>query len=357
MKTNKMAVLSLILALCICMVSCSQRKGAAPEKGTKDEGKNDKGYIIYINIDSPEKTVLYRADAGGKKKEKIYDKNPYSASAYGEKIAFMSKNSNKQILYMMNSDGKGLMPVMNNAPVRNNSISWSPDGRRIAMVMRLPSDKSDEIYYVEAGENRTPVKVTDDTNIDESPRFSSDSKMILYAKYKENNYDIVRYDVGSRSSAVVSGGSANDISPVVSPDGIRIFFLSDEKEKGKYNLYSMDMDGGNKTQVTTGLNIVKDSIRISPDNSMVAFTTVDERKNKTVQVISMNKSTIMISDDAYLSAWSSDSKKLYYATFDPNNRRIVEYDITENSMKDVLKLEYKPGQETEGIKFLHFTDK
>jgi Asp-tRNA(Asn)/Glu-tRNA(Gln) amidotransferase B subunit len=39
------------------------------------------------------------------------------------------------------------------------------------------------------------------------------------------------------------------------------------------------------------------------------------------------------------------------------NRKVVEYDVEGKSMKDVLKLEYKPGQESEGIKFLHFTDK
>ena len=71
----------------------------------------------------------------------------------------------------------------------------------------------------------------------------------------------------------------------------------------------------------------------------------------------MNKSTVMVADDAYITAWSGDGKKLYYATYDPENRKIMEYDVAGKTSKDMFKIQYKPGEESTGIKFLHFTDK
>jgi aromatic ring-opening dioxygenase catalytic subunit (LigB family) len=38
-------------------------------------------------------------------------------------------------------------------------------------------------------------------------------------------------------------------------------------------------------------------------------------------------------------------------------RKEVEYDVPGNTMRDVLKIEFKPGEDSGGIKFLHFTGK
>lgn len=358
MRTKVITALFLIIVLSAFTVSCTQRKQSPPKPQKNEEEQKSKGYIIFINTEmNGQKTVLYRVDIAAKKKEKIFDKNPYFAAGYGEKIAFMSRESGKQTLYMINADGSGLTSILGNMAVKENSLSWSPDGVRLAFIAREPEDTSDEVYYVEAGKNKTPVKVTNDTVPQQTPRFSSDGKMLFYAGLVNNSYDIFKYDLANQTSTNISNNGSNDISPVVSSDGTKVLFLSDEKETGKYNLYMMDMDGGSRMPLTAGLNIVNGTVRVSPDSSMVSFVTIDERKNKTVQIINMKKDTVMISDDAYLTVWSGDSKMLYYSTFDPKNRKIIEYDVVGKTMSDILKIEYKPGEEIQGIKFLHFTDK
>lgn len=358
MKIRRIAAFMLMaIIVLLCPVSCGQRKQAAPQTDKDDKKESSKGHLIYINADSPDKTMLYSYDIGGKKKEKAFEKNPYSAVGHGEKIAFMTKENGKQTLYMSKADGSELITIASNIPIKTNSLSWSPDGGKLVFIARVPGDKSDEVYYIEGGKNSTPVKVTDDTSADDSPKFSSDGKMILYTKVLNNNHELYKYEIAEQKHINLSNNGANDLSPAVSPDGTKILFLSDEKAKGIYNLYMMGIDGGGRTELTTDLDIVKDSIKISPDSRMVSFVSADTRKNKTVHVIDMNKSTVMISDDAYMTAWSGDSKTLYYATYDPKNRKIMEYDVTGRSAKDVLKVEYKPGEESTGIKFLHFTDK
>lgn len=356
MKTRMTTAVLLAILVCLYPVSCTQRKQSPPETEKKEE-QGEKGFIIFIDTESPGKDVLYRADIKGKKKEKIYDKDPYFAAGYNEKIAFMSRESGKHSLNMINADGKGLTTIISDVALRDNSIAWSPDGRRLVFMAREIDDKSDEIYYVEAGEYKIPIKATSDAYIDKSPRFTNDGKSIVYTSFRDKCWNIMKYSLIDQSETSISSGIANDISPTVSHDGTKIFFLSDEKEKDKYNLYMMDMEGKNRTELTKGLNIVSDTIKISPDSSMISFVTIDERNNSTVQVIDMNKSMVMVSDDSYLSTWSGDSKMLYYSTFDPKNRKIVQYDVIGKSMSDIIKIEYKPGEGAQNIRFLHFTDK
>lgn len=355
MKNNRILVFILIFSLLFESTSCSSRKMSPG--GQSSSQKSDKGYLIFINADTPKKAVLYSVEADGKNKKAIYDKNPYSAAASGGMIAFLALENGKQNLYTINADGSELTPVMQNTDIRSGSISWSSDGSKLVFIGKESTDLNYQVYYVEKGSDKTPVRLTNDTNLKENPKFSTDGKYIIYAGGTDNNYHIYRHDIGADKDMNLSGSISNDTSPVVSPDGMKILFISDEKSKGRYNLYSMDIDGGGRTQLTTNRSIAPDSIKVSPNSSMVSFVVLSDSGRKSVEIMDMNKSTVMISTDAYLSAWSGDGKKLYFATFDPQNRKIMEYEISGKSIKDAFKIQYKPGEESTGIKFLHFTDK
>lgn len=354
MKANRILILILIFSLS-GITSCSGRKELPG--GQKEGQKSDKGYLIFINADTPKKTTLYSVEGDGKNKKKIYDKNPYGAAASGGMIAFLAIENGKQNMYTINADGKGLTPVMQNTDIKSGSISWSQDGGKLVFVGKEPTDLNYQVYYVEKGSDRTPVRVTNDSNLKESPRFSTDGKFIIYSGGTDNNFHIYRVDIGNSKIVNLSGSITNDISPVASPDGMKILLLSDEKSKGKYNLYSMGIDGGSRMQLTTGRNIVPDSMKISPNSSMISFTVLSDSGRKSVEIMDMNKSTVMISTDAYMSAWSGDGKILYFTSSDPQYRKIMEYEISGKSIKDTFKMQYKPGEDSTGIKFLHFTDK
>lgn len=356
MKTKKMLTIYMVFLCILSLASCKGRKQSPPSK--QEDQQKEKGYIVFVNAEGPDQNTMYRVDEDGKKKEKVIEKSIISASASGGRIAFIAKDENKlQTLYVITADGSENMTVMNNTYIIPGSLSWSSDRSKITYSARTPSDKGNEVYYVEAGKYKTPLRVTDDDASNVSPKFSNDARFIIYAKNANGNYDIYKFETGSGKNTNISNNTANDMSPAVSPDGTEVFFLSDESEKGKYDLYSMNMDGGNRTKLTNGLNIEPDSIRISPDSSMIAFVTKGEKGSKAIQVIDMNKSAVLISNGGYLASWSSDSKSLYFAASDKDSRKLVKYDITGRKTKDALKVQIKPGEEAEGIKFIHFTDK
>lgn len=357
MKLKNVLVLFIIFILSVQLSSCSQRKQSPSEEQNQEEG-GTKGYLIFLNAEASDKNVLYRMDLKEKKKEKITERNMSSAAASDSKVAFLSKDDDgKQALYMINGDGSSEVTVMNDTFINDNSLSWSPDSRRIAYTAKLPSDDGIEVYHVEAGKYKTPIRVTGDSFVNESPRFSNDGREIFYAKNSGNNYDIYKFDTATGEGRNLSNNDANDLSPTLSFDGTKVFFLSDEAERGKYDLYCMDVEGGGRTRLTTGLSIQKDSISISPDNSMIAFITLGDKGSKAVHVIDMKKATVMVSSGGYLTAWSKDSKILYFASTNQDKRRIVEYDVGSRTMSDVVGIEIKPGEEAEGIRLLYFTDK
>lgn len=356
MKLKNILYSFMIFIFLASLSSCSQNKQSSP-KNEKESGNNE-GYLIFINSEASNKNILYSIDLKEKKKDKVVDKNASSAASSDEKIAFISKDDDgKPSLYTVKFDGSSLQTVMNGTVINDDSLSWSHDGKKIAFTSQIPPDKGIEVYYVEDGKYKTPLRVTEDSFINENPAFSGDGREIYYTKNNGSNYDIYKFDVSSGTNRNISNNPSNDLSLALSFDGTRVFFLSDEAQRGKYDLYAMDMEGQNRIRYTTGLSIEKGSINISPDSSMIAFITVGDNGSKAVHVIDMKKSTIMVSEGGYLSTWSSDGKKLYFASSNEGKSKIIEFDIETKEMKDILNFDIKPGGESDTIKFLHFVDK
>ena len=147
----------------------------------------------------------------------------------------------KQVAYLWEGEGtvsirtvaiEGGQPRVVAQPTRHAvyQLRWSPDSRRLAAILRDAADGTWRIVMVDViGGAVTTLKSTEWRG----PLlggFSPDGRFLAYAISKVNsNTDTGIYAIavdGTRESALVRG-TADDMSPVWTPDGDGVVFLSD----------------------------------------------------------------------------------------------------------------------------------
>ena len=109
------------------------------------------------------------------------------------------------------------------------------------------------------------------------PQWSPDGKKLLYVKgsLADNKCRIWICDPDGSNQTLISSGSGdfNDIDPRWSNDSSKIIFASNRsivKDRHNYDIYIMDADGGNLTQLTTNSSH-DDKPVFAPDGKTVFF--------------------------------------------------------------------------------------
>jgi TolB protein len=191
------------------------------------------------------------------------------------KIVFRSKRDGRHEIYTVNSDGTNPTRVTHD-PTSALSPAWSPNGRQIAFHSRRGS------------------QVVLDSNI-----------WVI--------------DADGKNLRQLTHHPEWDNYPDWSPDGLQIAFdsdrLSKEGEPPRTEIYVMDADGGNVTQVTD-LDFASKP-RWSPDGEWILFEG-DIDQGRGIYAIRPDGTDLwMVSEPVpgaalYLGGWSPDGKRILY---------------------------------------------
>lgn len=94
--------------------------------------------------------------------------------------------------------------------------------------------------------------------------------VLVYFAERDNNFDIYRMDLSTRTEQRLTTPPSSELYPAVSPDGQRIAFMSDQG--GDYDIYIMDITGRNTRRLTE--NSVTDRVPAwSSDGEWIVFST------------------------------------------------------------------------------------
>lgn len=163
----------------------------------------------------------------------------------GKQIAFVGIVSDDEI-YLIDTNGTHLKNLTNN-PASDLLPRWSPDGQTLAFVSTR--DGVQKIYAMDAdGSN---VRLLSELDFARSyPNWSPDSKQIAVKVFPSSGDDtaIAVMNADGSKTAVLTSDSADNNNPHWSPDGKHIAF--DSNRNGDYEIYVMDADGSNVTQLT-----------------------------------------------------------------------------------------------------------
>lgn len=169
----------------------------------------------------------------------------------GKHIAFAAKSQEQDALHIVDVQRKKIVESYKFDLDGLYSPDWSPDGARIAFVGTRNGASDIYIYDLESKELS---QATDDIFSDLEPRWSPAGDEIVFIsdrgehigrddvpddfKIQNTNYhqfDIYLVQVGTRQIKRVTDTPANEKSPVWSPDGKKLAFVSDRS--GIHNIY------------------------------------------------------------------------------------------------------------------------
>jgi Tol biopolymer transport system component len=271
-----------------------------------------------------------------KKEGGFYNTSP-AISPQGDKIAFISNRYDYFDVFVMNAvDGSQLTKLIDGQQTVNfeelhlltPGISWSPDGKRIAIAAKSGDADAILLIDVKSGEtekltfklegifsvdwspkgdalafignttrqsdvytyqfaSKALTNLTDDVFSDEQPSWSADGKTVYYASDRGGHVngepvegEVVRphqmdlYSVDTATKIIrrlTEWDGSDETSPVGSPDGKRLLFVSDRN--GINNIYTLNLDSLKARPVTNSLSGVY-QLSLSSDGTKLAFSSL-----------------------------------------------------------------------------------
>jgi len=219
-------------------------------------------------------------------------------------IAFWSFRGGNEDVYLMNEDGSGIKRLTTN-PGQDLYPRFSPDGKRIVFVTNRDTDTA---LYIMNGDGTNQTRLTTTLDYSNWPDWCSDGKIVFTSPFPGGIAKINQDGTGFEQLVVDSTAS----HPSCSPEGTKIAFetsrdgnfevyvkdlstgietnITNDPEtdgvpnwskqnhiffrstrSGTADLYRMDSNGANVTQLTSDLGIETDPA-ISPDGEKLAFT-------------------------------------------------------------------------------------
>src|SRR5215211_2660837 len=249
---------------------------------------------------------IYTITPGGTA-TRITVSNGSSDPAYspdGSRIAFISPSRTNYEITVMNADGTGRRQITSTSVAEQEPV-WSPDGSRIAYASSsfdVDGQTDLEIWAINAdGSGRT--QLTSNSLADTQPAWSPDGSKIAF----ERSGDIYVMDAdGSNQTNITPnsppGCSSNcyqgaDSDPAWSPDGTKIAYVhgygppeNPFAAGGLPNIWTMDPDGSNKTNLSNTNSRSDTEPAWSPDGTQIAMVGATDT-NRDIWVMNSNGSS------------------------------------------------------------------
>ncbi|GAB5560267.1 MAG: hypothetical protein SynsKO_19140 [Synoicihabitans sp.] len=203
------------------------------------------------------------------------------------------------------------------------SPEWAPDGSRLLYTSFHRSNAAD-IFQVDMRTMQRTVFVRfQGTN--QSARFSPDGRKIAMVLSGHGNPEIYTANPNGRGVNRITRTSGVESSPVFSPDGRQVLFTSDVQ--GGPQLYTMSVNGGRLSRLPTNISrYCAEPDWSVGDPSKIAFTM---RIGSGFQIGLFDRSkgspAVQVSkaaQDAVEPTWLADGRHLLYTARSPNRRSI-----------------------------------
>ena len=245
-------------------------------------GPKERRHLWVVDADGTNPQQLTRGDGIDPTRDTSLTRyNSFALSPNDKHVAFTTRAG----VYVMDSDGSDRRRITGSG---GNYITpaWSPDGQYIAVATYHDLNYDYDILVM-SPDGRSVKQLTSYDGDEYYPSWSPEGGRIAYlanpiASGSESSNQLFIVDVAAVSAfspslpvvpkaRKLTSNSVDDWSPVWSPDGNKIAFVSDDGGDSDSEIYVMDTDGSNRRKLTN--NRVHDFDPVwSPDSRYIFFT-------------------------------------------------------------------------------------
>ncbi len=223
----------------------------------------------------------------------FYNTSP-AISPQGDKIVFISNRDYYFDVYLMSAiDGKIIKKLIpgNRTPdfeelnIITPGLTWSPDGKKIAISAK--SSGYDVIYLVdvESGDKETiPIRL----DAIKSVTWSPDGNNLAFIGHTSAQSDLYLWNLNNKQITNLTGDIFTDNDPAWSPDGKVLYFSSDRSDivnsdalpdtfkiyhynYSQSDIYSINIDDKKITRITDMPTSDETSPAVGPDGKEILF--------------------------------------------------------------------------------------
>ncbi len=193
-----------------------------------------------------------------------------------------------------------------------SGIDWTPKGE---LVYTGTPNRTIDIWRANA-DGSEKRKLTSDQGINISPIVSPDGRYIVFVSFRSQSNDIWRMDIDGGNAVALTDTPEQEGRPAFTPDGEWIVYQRENADK-KTTIWKVSIDGGKPIQLT---EIESDTPLVSPDGKyfVCRYGTEQPKLPAKLSIISIEGGKPFKTLDLPLVAksgmihWASDGKALIY---------------------------------------------
>ena len=181
--------------------------------------------------------------------------------------------------------------------------------------------------------------VSDGTGNDTSPVWSPDGRQLLFVSQRDGNRELYISDIDGGNPRNLTNNPADDWTPAWSPDGQHIAFSSNRT--GGWEIFTAAADGSDIRQITDGGSNI--SPAWSPDGTQIVFSS---KRDGNWEIYAMaadgtNLRRLTVNDVNDLApVWSPDGKMLAYETNIDGNVEIYVMTASGGNPRNISQMPY-----------------
>jgi Tol biopolymer transport system component len=324
-------------------------------------GQYANGYLLFVRQGillaqkfDPDKLELEGEAMPLSENVQYYDvrvSGTFSSSLNGNLI-YLEQNQSSEKSVLLDKNGNEIKKLLDLKP--NFSVSFSPDGNKIAYDLYDAGQKNVDIWTMDLNRN-VSTRLTFEKNADIYPIWTPDGKQVTYSSSSTGGvYDSYIKNADGSGDAVLLYKSGNSkLVTDVSPDGNYLLYSEINVTNGSsgFDIFALQEKGEKKRIDILSTKFNEKFGVFSPNMKWIAYQS-DESGNVQVYIIpfNANSSTDKASgkwqisvDGGTFPKWMDNGKKIFF--FTPDNK-IMAVDINEsgNSLSPGKPSQiFKPG--------------